>query len=194
MKAKLKEHNSDIQLNHGSLGYSDTRKHLEVGQTYDVVVDMHEWHTNYCINGRAFNSVCFEAVEGETADDVNDSNGLPKKLAAIIADTPNAFVVRIGTDPRTTDQGIANVIPQGVDRDNRDRTIAIANRSVKCWNEHDSLKAKSDLVDELVEALGWLDNAMVDDSRIWIAIREINGCKEWADKLHATLAKAKEAK
>lgn len=135
MKAKLKEHNSDAQLNMGCHGYSDTRKHLEVGQIYDVVVDMHDWHTNYCIDGRGFNSVCFEAVEGETVEDVNDSNGLPKKLTAIIADTPNAFVVRIGTEPRTTDRGIANIIPQGVDRDNRDRAIAIANRIVECWNK-----------------------------------------------------------
>ena len=134
MKARLKEHNSDIQLNHGCHGYADTKKHLEVGEIYDVVVDMHDWHTNYCIDGKSFNSVCFESVGDESEEDVNGEDGLPKKLQAIIADEPNVFVCRIGTDPKTTDRGIANIIPQGIDRGNRDRAIKLTNRIVECYN------------------------------------------------------------
>ncbi len=135
MRAKLREHNSETQLTYGCHGYSDTRKYLIEGQIYDVTVDEHDGHTNYCIDGRAYNSVCFEIIDKGEIDDINDVNGLPKKLKAIIADTPNVFVCRIGTDPRTRDTGIANIIPQGIDRDARDKAIAITNRLVECWNE-----------------------------------------------------------
>lgn len=62
--------------------------------------------------------------------------GLPKKLTTIIADTDHVFVVRIGTEPRTTDTGIANIIPanRDISRKGRDRTIQIAKHFVECWN------------------------------------------------------------
>jgi len=133
MKVKLKEHNSDTQLTYGALGYADTREHLEEGKEYEAIIDQHEWHTYVCIDGKGYNSVCFETI-GEHDPDMNRSDGLPKILEAIIVDEPNVFVCRIGTSPRTTDRGIANVIPCGIDRDDRDRAIAITKRLVDCWN------------------------------------------------------------
>lgn len=133
MKVTLKGHNSETQLTYGGLGYDDTREHLEVGVEYDAIIDRREWNTYVCIDGKRFNSVVFEFGEEGDAD-INDANGLPKTLQAIIVDEPNVFICRIGTTPRTTDRGIANVIPCGVDRDNRDRAIAITNRIVNCWN------------------------------------------------------------
>lgn len=67
---------------------------------------------------------------------------LPKKLKAIIVDSEHVFLVRIGTEPRTTDTGIANVIPQGIDRNSRDFAIHIAEHLVKCWNNFDEAKAE----------------------------------------------------
>lgn len=58
---KLVEHNSDAQMNWG--GNDDTRKHLVVGEVYGVVVEEHKWHTKLIINGKKFNSVCFEKVK-----------------------------------------------------------------------------------------------------------------------------------
>ena len=68
---------------------------------------------------------------------------LPKKLKTCIADTENAFVVRIVTEPRTTDTGIANIIPinRDISRQGRDKTIQIATHLVRCWNSHDALLA-----------------------------------------------------
>lgn len=133
MKVTLQKHNSDTQLTYGGHGYADTRKHLEEGTEYDAVIDRHEWHTYVCIDGRGYNSVCFEFAEKDDAD-INGPDGLPKTLQAIIVDELNVFVCRIGTLPRTTDRGIANVIPCGVDRDGRDRAIAITKRLVDGWN------------------------------------------------------------
>ena len=65
---------------------------------------------------------------------------LPKRLQAIIMDSETVFLVRIGTDPRTTDTGIANIIPQGLDRSNRDIAIQIARRLIHCWNNLDSVE------------------------------------------------------
>lgn len=134
MKAKLRGHNTDLQLSYGGHGRSDTREHLEVGKVYEVVVDEHDWHTDYCIDGKSFNSVCFEAVDEVDDNPVNGPDGLPLKLEAIIVDEPNVFICRIGTCPRTTDTGIANVIPKGIDRDDKDRAIAITKRLVDRWN------------------------------------------------------------
>ena len=63
MQVKLTEHNSATQLTFGSHGYADTREYLEEGKEYDAVIDEHAWHTNIYINGRAFNSACFELLE-----------------------------------------------------------------------------------------------------------------------------------
>lgn len=133
MKVKLHKHNSDTQLNYGGHGFVDTREHLEEGVEYDAVIDQHDWHTYVCIDGNGYNSTCFEFI-GEPDTDINRSDGLPKTLRAIIVDEPNVFICRIGTVPRTTDRGIANVLPCGIDRDGRDKCIAITNRLVDCWN------------------------------------------------------------
>ena len=115
-------------------GGADPRKLLEKGKTYDVVnIIVYDWHTHYYIevNGEPipFNSSCFGEYEEPKIE-------LPKKLCTIIVDTENVFLVRIGTEPRTTDTGIANIIP--IDRDisrfGRDRTIATAQHLVDCWN------------------------------------------------------------
>lgn len=133
MKVTLQKHNSDTQLTYGGFGYDDTHKYLEENTEYDAVIDQREWNTYVCIDGRRYNSVCFD-LTGKQDADINLSNGLPKTLQAIIVDTPNVFLCRIGTLPKTTDTGIANVIPSGIDRDARDRTIAITKRLVDCWN------------------------------------------------------------
>ena len=133
MKVKLTQHNSDTQLTYGGHGYDDTRKYLEENTEYDAVVDQRDWNTYVCIDGKRYNSVCFD-LTGKQDADINRSDGLPKTLEAIIVDKPNVFVCRIGTMPRTTHTGIANIITSGIDRDSRDRTIAITNRLVECWN------------------------------------------------------------
>ncbi len=61
---------------------------------------------------------------------------LPEKIQAIIVDTDNAFIVRLDGDPRTTDTGIANVIPRGAEREHRDYAIKVGKHLVKCWNEY----------------------------------------------------------
>ncbi len=139
MKVKLTKHNSDIQLTYGCHGYADTREHLEENKEYEAVIDKHEWHTYVCIDGKGFNSVCFDFTESVNGD-INRPDGLPKQLTAIIADEPNVFICRIGTMPRTTDRGIANIIPSGIDRDSRDRAIAITNHLVNCWNNAGVMK------------------------------------------------------
>lgn len=134
MKVRLTKHNSDTQLEYGSHGFADTRKFLEENKEYEAVIDKHSWHIYVYIDGRGFNSVCFDFTEEPEAD-INRPDGLPKQLSAIIVDEPNVFICRIGTLPRTTDRGIANIFPFGIDRDSRDRTIAITNRLVDCWNK-----------------------------------------------------------
>lgn len=67
------------------------------------------------------------------------NDALPKKLKALIVDSEHAFLVRIGTEPRTTETGIANIIPQGIDRKNRNYLIQLAEHLVRCWNSHDAL-------------------------------------------------------
>ncbi len=61
MKVRLLEHNSDEQMNWD--GNDDTREHLKVGQIYDCRKEVHRWHTKYFINGKKFNSVCFEGID-----------------------------------------------------------------------------------------------------------------------------------
>ena len=58
MKYRLVEHNSDSQMNWDA--NDDIRKHLIVGEVYDAKVEVHKWHTKLIIDGREFNSVCFE--------------------------------------------------------------------------------------------------------------------------------------
>lgn len=60
--------------------------------------------------------------------------GLPSKLNAVVMDSENVFLVRIFAEPRLTDTGLANIIPQGIDRENRDFAIKFANRIVHCYN------------------------------------------------------------
>lgn len=131
---------SDGQANFGS--GKDPRGLLEKGKEYDVAnIDIHDWYTLYYIkvNNKLvpFNSGCFFYQQDNPMS--KPIIELPEKLQAIIADTDNVFVVRIGTDPRTTDTGIANIICQGTSRADRDRVIAIANHLVKCWNEQGDL-------------------------------------------------------
>ena len=134
MIVKLKKHNSDDQLNYGSHGFADTREFLKEGKEYEAVIDEHSWHTYVCINGKGFNVVCFEQLGDDIGDEVNRPDGLPKKLEAIIVDTPNVFMLRIGTVPRTTDRGLANIIPMGISRDDKDAAIAFIKRLVNCYN------------------------------------------------------------
>ena len=61
MKVKLLTHNSIDQKNFG--GCDDTREHLKLGEIYEAIVKVHTWHTKYIINGKKFNSVCFEDSE-----------------------------------------------------------------------------------------------------------------------------------
>ena len=89
------------------------------------------------------------------------TKNLPKKLTAIIADTDNVFIVRIGTEPRTTDTGIANVIPanRDISRQGRDRTVQIAKHFVNCWNGWDELKKqRDDLLDACREGKNLLED------------------------------------
>lgn len=50
---------TDSQVNFGN--GEDPRKFLEIGETYEChEKEVHSWHTLFYIDGRAFNSVCFE--------------------------------------------------------------------------------------------------------------------------------------
>lgn len=57
-KFKLISHNSKEQRDYN--GHDDTRKHLKVGKVYEAVEEIHSWHTKIIIDGKEFNSVCFE--------------------------------------------------------------------------------------------------------------------------------------
>lgn len=53
---------SDAQVNWG--GNDDPRGVLTEEEIYTVdKVEPHSWHTKYHINGKKYNSVCFEPVE-----------------------------------------------------------------------------------------------------------------------------------
>lgn len=58
---KLIEHNTSGQENWGAC--DDTTPFLEEGEIYEAVVEVHSWHTKLIINGKKFNSVCFERME-----------------------------------------------------------------------------------------------------------------------------------
>lgn len=60
-KYKLVAHNSRPQRQWAHS--DDTRKHLTVGEVYKAETEVHGWHTILIINGKRFNSVCFEKVE-----------------------------------------------------------------------------------------------------------------------------------
>lgn len=61
IKVRLVKHSSQGQKNWGF--NDDTRKYLEIGQVYNAEVKTHNWHTKYIINGKKFNSVCFEELK-----------------------------------------------------------------------------------------------------------------------------------
>lgn len=110
------------------------------GKIYVVAkIAVHEWSTEVFLEGfdKPFNSVSFNDVDENAVDETIEITEpeLPKRLEAMIVDTDNAFLVRIVTDPRTTDTGIANIIPTGVSREEKDYAIAIGKNLVKCWNE-----------------------------------------------------------
>lgn len=69
---KLKEHNSFDQLNYGGHRFADTKEALEVGQYYDVDVRVGSWHTEYHIDGKFYNSVCFETVTAKHVEIIPD--------------------------------------------------------------------------------------------------------------------------
>ncbi len=76
---------------------------------------------------------------------------LPTELKTLIVDSDHVFLCRIRTEPITTETGIANVIPQGIDRQSRDYTIRITEELVRRWNSQpDLLKACKDVA-EIVE-------------------------------------------
>lgn len=171
-------------------GGKDPRKLLEKGQVYEIVkTEVYEWHTHYYIevDGKEvpFNSACF----GEWEEKIIE---LPKKLEAMIADTDNAFVVRIGTEPRTTDTGIANVICQGLERQKKDYVIQLAKHFVQCWNKYDTLQAKADLFDEAIKALEAARTAIYDALHAGNLSRSYSGCV--SEKVEKVLAKAKAIK
>jgi len=60
MRYKLVQHNSKCQRKWG--GNDDTRKHLKIGEIYEGAVEIHSWHTKIIIDGKKFNSVCFEPL------------------------------------------------------------------------------------------------------------------------------------
>lgn len=113
-------------------GSNDPRLLLEKGKTYEVVdVDTHDCYTQYMLKvgdkTLVFNSGCFGEWEEKK---------LPKKLKALIVDEKNVFLVRILTDPETTRTGIANIIPAGISREERDYAISICHKLVDSWNEN----------------------------------------------------------
>ena len=59
-KFRLTEHNSIWQKNWDC--NDDTREHLVVGEIYEAEVEVHKWHTKLLINGKRFNSICFEEI------------------------------------------------------------------------------------------------------------------------------------
>ena len=61
MKYKLKEHNSDTQMNWG--GNDDTRTNLKIGEIYEAEVEVHRWHTKLIIDGKTYNHICFEQID-----------------------------------------------------------------------------------------------------------------------------------
>jgi len=60
-KYKLIKHNDDGQRRWGA--NDDTRDYLKVGTTYVGISEVHSWHTKIIIDGKKFNSVCFEQVD-----------------------------------------------------------------------------------------------------------------------------------
>jgi len=127
-------------------GNDDPRVILKAGETYNVIdTDIYAYHTVYTIEiGNVkfkFNSVCFE--EWIEKDEKREAQGreskrivLPEKLKTTIVDEKEVFLVRIRTDPETTKTGIANIIPTGVSREERDYTISICNKLVESWNKN----------------------------------------------------------
>ena len=70
---------SQDQINYG--GGADSRIHLVVGEVYAVehIVER-EWHTHYYINGKPYNSVCFEEVEVKLTD-IRDYRALLSRVS-----------------------------------------------------------------------------------------------------------------
>lgn len=116
------------------------KEHLVLGNVYAVVkTEVHERHTNVFLEGfdEPFTSCLFDEVDENAVDEVIEikKKPLPEKLEVVIVDEPNAFVVRICTEPRTTRTGIANVICQGIDDESKDFVKRIAEALVYCYND-----------------------------------------------------------
>lgn len=116
------------------------KKHLVLGLIYTVArTEVHEWHTDVFLEGfiDPFTSCLFDGVDENAVDKIIEieKKPLPKKLKALIVDTPHAFIVRICTDPKTTQTGIANVICQGIDDESKDYVKRIARALVDRYNE-----------------------------------------------------------
>ncbi len=60
-KFELISHNTVDQKRWGN--NDDTRKYLKVGEIYEGEKEIHSWHTKIIINGKKFNSVCFEEIK-----------------------------------------------------------------------------------------------------------------------------------
>ncbi len=65
IKARLKKHNTNLQRSYGGHGFADTRDFLNEGEIYDVLVEVHDWHTRYYIGDNYYNSVCFEKIKSK---------------------------------------------------------------------------------------------------------------------------------
>lgn len=62
-RCKLLKHNDKCQM--GGIGlpsFDDTKKHLTVGETYSCSARQYDWYTVLVIDGKRFNSVCFEVT------------------------------------------------------------------------------------------------------------------------------------
>lgn len=113
------------------------KQHLKLGKIYIVSKTViHDWSTEVFLEGfdYSFNHAHFTEVDDNAVDVEIESKPLPEKLQALITDTDNVFLCRIGTDPRSTQTGIVNVICQGLSRDEKDYVIAITKHIVDCWN------------------------------------------------------------
>lgn len=118
------------------------KEHLTLGKIYTVErTVINDWSTDVWLDGYdvPFNHAHFDEVDADAIDEIVAAKRkpMPEKLQAIICDSDYAFVVRIGTDPRTTGTGILNVICQGLDREDKDYVIDIANHIVELWNSQE---------------------------------------------------------
>lgn len=165
---------------------------LEPGKIYIVKqVKVYDWSSEVYLEGfhEPFNLILFENVDDDAVDEPMEypeipRRKLPEKLKATIIDHDNAFLVRIRTDPETTRTGILNVIPTGIEREDRDYAIDIGNRIVEIWNN--SLTTQRDALLAACEAMMKENNGCCPpdiDSEVWDIMQALATRKEEKAKL-----------